>query len=723
MNTQLVLMVTRRCNMTCAHCSVESAPGIPGEPSEAELFSAIRTARTNSMKSIQFTGGEPMLRMRLVLRLMREAKRLGMVSAMTTNGFWGRTPSGALRLMHAMQKAGLGALTISYDRYHAEFQGHEPALNIARAAEELRVLVNINMTRTADDQDLGKLAAPFEGLKCARLRFYDVQPVGRARDFPASVLRGSTEGFCSACERPTLTDDGRVTACNGPSYFQKPGSPLIVGSLHETPLGELLHRHSDDPILETIRTHGPSRLREELRAVPGFENFFRESYSGLCELCLHINSDAKAVAALRSRIDASSQQARRIAVAKVLAGARCAGIRQVGTINSVDSGRVFFRAAFAARSERWTDETAKILGRADLDWSRAAHYLISCGLAHPLLGALEDRELTRWAPDFFVERLRKAALTVSAKELVARQILRQINEALRNLGLQGVLLKGAARLAWNASEKRSGFAPGDIDLYVVPDAAQTLRKHLIEAGFNGKKDARLATPQHLPPVFARGISVEIHTAILHPHWRLPEAEMLAAAMPISGFDSLRALPPEGFLLHTAVHGTSHLFSHGLKLASSLLWALREFPDTDWDQLAGWTNACAAPRAFWSPVRVLSEVLRLPFPPEFLALAPSDARQRKLDLIAHAHLFKTLEAPHEANPFVKHGLQLFLRDSLRSRAAYILNAAREKASLPHRTRHTQMPGLTLPRLDEHFRQACRHWRTYRAAVRRSCAAKM
>lgn len=723
MNTQLVLMVTRRCNMTCAHCSVESAPGISGEPEEMELFSAVRTAGAAGMKSIQFTGGEPMLRMRLVLRLMREAKKLGMVSAMTTNGFWGRTPPGAHRMMRAMQKVGLTALTISYDRYHAEFQGHAPTLHIARAAEEIGMLVNINMTRTADDQDLGNLAAPFESLKSARLRFYDVQPVGRARDFPTSILRGSTEGFCSACERATLTDDGRVTACNGPSYFQKSGSPLIVGSLREMPLAELLRKHGSDPILETIRTHGPSRLREELRSVPGFENFFRPHYSGLCDLCLHINSDAKAVAALRARLDESAQQARRIAVAKVLAGARCAGIRQVGTINSVESRRVFFRAAFAPRGERWTDETAKVLGRADLDWSRAAHYLISCGLAHPLLGALDDRELTRWAPDFFIERLRKAALTISAKELVARRVIRQISEVLRELGTSGFLLKGAARLAWSATKNRGGFAPGDIDILVAPDVAQSLRDRLIEAGFQGKKEALLATPQHLPPVFARGISVEIHTRILHPHWRLPETEMLATAMPIPNSDSLRMLSPEGFILHAAVHGTSHLFSYGLKLASSLLWALREFPELDWNRLAAWADACAAPRAFWTPIRVLSETLNLPFPPEFLARAPSDARQRKLDLIAHAHLFKSLEAPHEANPFVKHGLQFFLRDSLPSRAVYVVNAAREKASLPHRNRHTHMPGLTLPRLDEHFRQAWGHWRKYRAAVRRICAVKM
>ena len=42
--SQLSLMVTRRCNMTCSHCSVKSSPGVKGEPSEAELLRWVREA-------------------------------------------------------------------------------------------------------------------------------------------------------------------------------------------------------------------------------------------------------------------------------------------------------------------------------------------------------------------------------------------------------------------------------------------------------------------------------------------------------------------------------------------------------------------------------------------------------------------------------------------------------------------------------------------------------
>src|SRR5690349_20962077 len=89
----IAILVTRRCNMTCSHCSVESAPRVnTADPSEAELLRIIREASAAGVSAIQFTGGEPMMRQKLVLKLMRETHRLGMASGITTNAFWGKNP-------------------------------------------------------------------------------------------------------------------------------------------------------------------------------------------------------------------------------------------------------------------------------------------------------------------------------------------------------------------------------------------------------------------------------------------------------------------------------------------------------------------------------------------------------------------------------------------------------------------------------------------------------
>jgi MoaA/NifB/PqqE/SkfB family radical SAM enzyme len=235
-------MVTRRCTMTCRHCSVESSPKVADrQPSQEELLAIVRDAAEAGVTSIQFTGGEPMMRPKLVLKLMREAQRLGVKSALSTNGFWGRTPASALRTLRALVKAGLCRLTVSHDRYHAEHQGPTPAVNIVRAAERLYFPVNINVTRLAGEEGLEQVVEPFVGLPAAQLRFYDVQPVGAAvRTVADDDWRGETAGFCNACDSPAISDDGRLMACNGPSYFAPPGHPLHLGSLREKPLAEPL---------------------------------------------------------------------------------------------------------------------------------------------------------------------------------------------------------------------------------------------------------------------------------------------------------------------------------------------------------------------------------------------------------------------------------------------------------------------------------------------------
>ena len=390
-------------------------------------------------------------------------------------------------------------------------------------------------------------------------------------------MAGAVDGFCSACAAPAVTDDGRLTACNGPAYFAPASSPLIVGSLRTEPLAALLERHREDPILDTIRTFGPTRLRDELRALPGFERFpFRARYLGICDLCLHVTSDAAAVAALRARLEDPALAAERRAAWLVIQDSRRRGALNPGHINGAGAGRVFLRAA-AEPGARWTDEAAWILARPDVDWKRWGSYLAACGLARPLLPALDDAELLRWAPAFFTETLRATAVRDGIVGLVQHEVLRQVGIGLRAIGARGVLLKGMA-LQLLAREQGSAVPPratGDVDVYVGPEHGPALRRRLLELGFQGDPAARPTSPHHLASVVLQGISVEIHTRIAAPFWGLPEAEMLGRARPLGLAEGFDALDAEGLLLHALVHCSQSCFSHGLRAAWDVLQILQD----------------------------------------------------------------------------------------------------------------------------------------------------
>ena len=714
--TFIALMLTRRCNMACGHCSVESGPHVRTEPEETELIDAVRQAAAAGVSGIQLTGGEPMLRDRVVLRLLRECRRAGLGTALTTNGFWGRTLPRARRHLRALRRAGLGTLTVSYDRYHAAFQGPDPIRNILRAADERGVPVNVSIVRGADDRELADLVTQLGEAASARLRFYDLEPVGRARGLSPDFLRGEVEGFCGACAFPAVTDDGRVTACNGPSYFADSRSPLVVGSLRETPLASLLERHRSDPILDTIRTFGPSGLRDELGRTPGFEAFpFRKRYLGICDLCHHITSSPDAVAALRARLVRPELAAARLAAWQVIdTSRRAAGVLTVQHVNGVGGCRVFLRAAWET-DRRWPAESENVLGRADVDWRHWASYLAGSGLARPLLSALDDPALTRWAPRFFVESLRTRAIRDGLWELVQREAIRQVASALRELGGRGVLLKGSALLhGVDGAARVTPRATGDVDVYVEPRLAPTLRARLLALGFTGAPRADRTAPHHLAPVAFHGVPVEIHTRIMASFWGLPERDILARARPLEGTDPLSALDAEGLLLHAGMHASQHFFSHGLKTAWDLLWILGTHPGIDWDRLARWVRASRVPRGFWVPVRVLAEELGIPLPAGLLRQAPTDARQQRLELIARRRLFRATEVATELNAISKSALILLLHESRRGRLRYL---AAEVAWRGARRSSWDGP-LRRAGRGASLRQAWLHWSQYRRALGRA-----
>ena len=634
----LAIMLTRRCNMACAHCSVESGPKA-GErgPSLEDLLALVREAAAAGVRAVIVTGGEPMLRERTALAVVRECCRLGVSARVATNGFWGRTPERARRTLEALLEAGLAGLTVSYDRFHADFQGPEPVVHIAEAAAALGFTFDVNVTRLRDDAEIESLVARFAGLPAVRLRFYDVQPVGAASGLPGAELRGEVDGFCSACGIPALTDDGRLTACNGPSYFSEVGSPLNVGSLGEARLGELLARHRDDPVLDTIRTDGPAGLRDALVEIPGFESFpFRDRYAGMCELCHHVTSSPEAVVALRTALAAPERAARRLARTRVIEDERTEGVLSRSHANSAGAARVFL--SLAAGERLATEAAARVLGRADLDWRAQAGAIAAAGLARPLLERLADPALERWAPTLFGSVLRRAAVADAAREMAQREALRRLAATLREMGVAGTVVGGAAGWCWDGAGSGS---PG-----------RSVRA--IEVVVDSRTAEELGAP---PGDGIVALPVAIRTRFSPAHWGLPEAELGHASRPLEGPDleGLRRLAPTDALVHAMVTAAARGLRGGLEAAWDARAALRADEEVDVERAAAVVGAMAAPRAFWVPARVLAGSVGLPIPASFLARAPDDPRQRRLERIAAGRLF----APGPSSPVVESLLRLAL----------------------------------------------------------------
>lgn len=718
----IALYMTRRCNMSCAHCSVESAPRVDTpDPSEESLREALRAAAANGVRAVQFTGGEPMMRQKLVLQLMKEAQQMGLGNGLTTNGFWGKNPKTAYNILAEMIRYGLAYMTVSYDRYHAEFMGPEPVLNIARAAEKLGFFFNVNVTRTLTDEKLDEYADLFGNLPAVRMRLYDVQPLGRARNFDLPTLRAEVEGFCNAAAQATFTEDGRVIACNGPAYFDKPDSPRHIGHRAETSSTELLQQHWSNPIMETIRTFGPAGLRDELMKMPQFADAFDRRFAGQCDLCHTITSNPEMVAALQEPLNAPAHRAKRVAKWRIIAETRRAGEYTRDFANGTGMNQIFYDRITTGQ---WPENTHRILGRADLDWHNCATYLAGSGVAGQLAAASHQAELQRWAPPYFATTLQKRATQDALRELSHRETLELMHKELERLGLQAILLKGAALYLREKSRGATPLrVPGDIDILLPDEAsARAFRLALIQFGFKGEPDAPRTGPHHLAPVTWRGSMVEIHTGIMPSFWGLPESIMFKEALGLGGWSQYQTLSPEHMALHELVHATSHLYSFGFKLALDLHrinnYAAELGQTVDWQRVCDLADRTYCPNAFYVPLATVLRGMpgRAGIPVDITSRLPKSKHFRRMQLIAHKRLFTATDNAEQMNPFTRNGIFILLHNNLLTRARYLAMLSTGTAAESRRTHLGSDGGQSWKNLRTHLKAAWLDLKAYRRATR-------
>lgn len=141
--TSLMLMVTLGCNSECTHCCFACSPQkLSLSMTENEMISYIEQVHEYGIRSVTFTGGEPML---LNLEApMLSANDLGMQIDIRTNAFWAKDYDKAFNILQYLQFLGLIRLGLSYDGYHAEAISPNCVMNALRAARELYLPVYLD---------------------------------------------------------------------------------------------------------------------------------------------------------------------------------------------------------------------------------------------------------------------------------------------------------------------------------------------------------------------------------------------------------------------------------------------------------------------------------------------------------------------------------------------------------------------------------------------------
>ncbi|WP_292427573.1 GTP 3',8-cyclase MoaA [Methanoregula sp.] len=247
--TNLRISLTSRCNLSCIYCHAEGEKNPESEMSADEIIAIMEIAAKFGIKSIKFTGGEPLIRLD-ILKIIRAVPK-GIECSITTNGI-------LLAEMAAdLKAAGLRRVNVSLDslnpktykqitgsdRLSEVLAGIDAALNVGLTPVKLNMVVLLGI----NDQELNDFLAFVRGNRNLVLQLIELMHFNNCEyhgdltrvecDLAArseqiltrrmhhrkkycldgaevEVVRPlhNTE-FCAFCNRLRVTSDGKLKPC------------------------------------------------------------------------------------------------------------------------------------------------------------------------------------------------------------------------------------------------------------------------------------------------------------------------------------------------------------------------------------------------------------------------------------------------------------------------------------------------------------------------------
>ncbi|MFD6529731.1 radical SAM protein [Streptomyces sp. NPDC060184] len=284
----LLLTLTRRCPLSCAHCSTSST--MAGEQTAADRLRRFVASFTvdDAPRVVLLTGGEPLLRPGLAAGLATLARAAGTRTALLSGMFFARGGGSVpARIMRAITAA--DHFSASLDVHHEREVARADVFAAVRRVLDAGVPASFHLTGTGpDDPYLADVVAAVrrEFADHVPMLVNDVRPVGRAASWTGAATRPDTAGGaavpCPMAAWPTVAFDGTVVACcNQQTVDARPvPAHLLLGHVAEDDWSTVRRRSLASPVLRLLRVVGPGHLTA--RYAPG------TPACGWCATCRNI---------------------------------------------------------------------------------------------------------------------------------------------------------------------------------------------------------------------------------------------------------------------------------------------------------------------------------------------------------------------------------------------------------------------------------------------------
>lgn len=308
---EFALMLSRRCNIACRHCGIESSPLVRDRMTLADARQfIIEAAAMPEFGKVTFTGGEPTLVRRDLLALLELCRDLSLRTRIVTNGWWAKRKSNGLRYLERLKQAGLTELNFSADRFHLEFTEAATLRHALECARELGFPQIVSFVSNGDRHPFDEFSdlydVPRDELEDLRSVLDDNTPLGalptnkvllywggliglgRAAEHPSELRYHPMDYFPKgdACgeivNKPVIYPDGSFQGC---CCAGGKVAAFTVGNAHTESIAELYDKMQRRSYFRMINTHGPRQVYEIMKQARP-DRRMRDTYTSICELCV-----------------------------------------------------------------------------------------------------------------------------------------------------------------------------------------------------------------------------------------------------------------------------------------------------------------------------------------------------------------------------------------------------------------------------------------------------
>lgn len=308
---EFALMLSRRCNIACRHCGIESSPLVRDRMSlaDAKRF-IVEAAGLPDFVKVTFTGGEPTLVRRDLLVLLALCRDLRLSTRIVTNGWWARNKENGLQFLERLRSNGLTEINFSADRFHLEFTEAETLRNALECAHELGYPRIVSFVSNADRHpfeefsesygiprgDLVDLRQGLEdgssfgslSLDVVHVFWGGLIGLGRAAQYPAELRYHPLDFFPQgvACgevvNKPVIYPDGSFQAC---CCAGGKIAGFTVGNAFTESIADLYDKMIARSHFRLINDHGPRQLYEIMKGARP-DRKLKDNYTSICQMCV-----------------------------------------------------------------------------------------------------------------------------------------------------------------------------------------------------------------------------------------------------------------------------------------------------------------------------------------------------------------------------------------------------------------------------------------------------